>query len=79
MPRQPQREGRSQVPGALENLVMEIPIMEVAPDNLPTLAELFDRADEIGDKYLTPEEIAARGAEMTALLDELADEIYDDE
>ncbi len=31
------------------------------------LATLFDVADEIGDQYLTDEEIAARDAELLAI------------
>lgn len=34
---------------------------------MPGLSELFSEADRIGDKYLTPESLQAREAELTQL------------
>ncbi len=42
------------------------------PNQLPSLAELFSVSDEIGDKYLTDDELSQRDADLAREIQEIA-------
>lgn len=61
--------GGKEVPGSLENLIKEIQIMDAYADM--NLGELFATADEVGDKYLSDDEIKRRKDRLSSLKKEI--------